>query len=89
MQFRLSGERIHLDVDSLNEQLKVQGPDRLRCEPGRGPGGVHEHQQPEVQQCKVRPASTVQCNMPCRGLFAGTACGRMKRLDLSSSLTMW
>ncbi len=31
VQFRLSGERIHLDVDSLNEQLKVQGPDRLRC----------------------------------------------------------
>ncbi|KAI7845475.1 hypothetical protein COHA_001023 [Chlorella ohadii] len=30
VQFRLSGERIHLDVDSLNEQLKVQGPDRLR-----------------------------------------------------------
>lgn len=52
MQFRLSGERIHLDVDSLNEQLKVQGPDRLRCEPGTGPGGCM--QQPE---CGVRSAS--------------------------------
>lgn len=37
VQFRLSGERIHLDVDSLNEQLKVQGPDRLRC------GGSLQH----------------------------------------------
>lgn len=30
IQFRLSGEKIDLDVDALNEQLKVQGPDRLR-----------------------------------------------------------
>ncbi|KAL4448919.1 hypothetical protein ABPG77_007636 [Micractinium sp. CCAP 211/92] len=30
VQFRLSGERIHLDVDTLNEQMKIQGASRLR-----------------------------------------------------------
>ena len=39
IQFRLSGERTHLDVDTLNEQLKVQGQDRLRCVRVRPPAG--------------------------------------------------
>lgn len=30
MQFRISGEKIHLDVETLNEQLKVKGADRIR-----------------------------------------------------------
>ena len=30
IQFRLSGERIHLDVEALNEQLKSNGAARMR-----------------------------------------------------------
>lgn len=30
VQFRTSGERIHLDVDTLNEQMQIQGVQRLR-----------------------------------------------------------
>jgi beta-phosphoglucomutase-like phosphatase (HAD superfamily) len=30
MQFRLSGEHTHLDVEKLNEQLRVLGADRMR-----------------------------------------------------------
>ena len=30
LRFRLSGELTRLDVDSLNEQLRIDGPDRLR-----------------------------------------------------------
>ncbi|GAB4824176.1 hypothetical protein N2152v2_011222 [Parachlorella kessleri] len=30
IQFRLSGERAHLDVDTLNEQLRIYGADRMR-----------------------------------------------------------
>ena len=44
IQFRLSGERAHLDVDTLNEQLRIYGADRMRhamrpdevCEPVAG-----------------------------------------------------
>lgn len=30
IQFRLSGEQIHLDVEKLNEQLRIYGADRMR-----------------------------------------------------------
>ncbi len=30
IQFRLSGERTHLDVDTLNEQLRIYGAARMR-----------------------------------------------------------
>ena len=30
MQYRLSGEAFHLDVDTLNEKLKLRGAQRLR-----------------------------------------------------------
>ncbi|PSC73179.1 haloacid dehalogenase-like hydrolase superfamily [Micractinium conductrix] len=30
VQFRVSGERIHLDVDTLNEQMKIGGAQRIR-----------------------------------------------------------
>jgi len=30
MQYRLSGEALHLDVDTLNEQLQLKGAERMR-----------------------------------------------------------
>lgn len=46
IQFKgLSGEQENLDVDTLNEQLKVQGRDRLRCvlaPAGPSPAAAHE-----------------------------------------------
>ena len=30
MQYRVSGEATHLDVDTLNEKLKLRGAERLR-----------------------------------------------------------
>ncbi len=31
VQFRLSGENLHLDVDTLNEKLKLNGAARMRA----------------------------------------------------------
>ena len=34
IQFRLSGEHVNLDVDKLNEQMQIQGAQRIRWEAG-------------------------------------------------------
>lgn len=31
VQFRISGENLHLDVDTLNEKLKLNGAARMRA----------------------------------------------------------